>query len=336
MKVAIYSTHPFEKSYIIAANDTSTPVRQERHELQFIATYLRKDTASLSLGFEAISMFVNDDGTAPVLESLKANGVKFIVLRSAGHNHIDLVAAKKLGLQVAYVPEYSPYSVAEHTVALILALNRKLIRAHSRIMDMNFSLDGLTGFDLHGKTVGIIGTGNIGKVVARIMNGFGCKLLAFDVAPDKKLTEEFNLEFTDMDTLFRNSDIITLHTPLTASTRYLINKQRIEQMKEGVMLINTSRGALIDTKEVIQALKKSKIGYLGLDVYEEEKGLFFEDHSDNILQDDVIARLMTFKNVLITSHQAFLTHEALQDISRTTIHSLDCWAKGTKSEFELF
>lgn len=203
-------------------------------------------------------------------------------------------------------------------------------------MDMNFSLDGLTGFDLHGKTVGIIGTGKIGRVVVRIMYGFGCKLLACDVAPDKKLAEEFNLEFTDMDTLCQNSDIITLHTPLTASTQYLINKQRIEQMKDGVMLINTSRGALIDTKAVIQALKKSKIGYLGLDVYEEEKGLFFEDHSDNILQDDVIARLMTFKNVLITSHQAFLTNEALQDISKTTIHSLDCWAKGIKNEFELF
>ncbi len=336
MKVAIYSTHPFEKNYIIAANDAFTPIRQEKHELQFIATYLRIDTVSVSLGCEAVSLFVNDDGTAPVLESLKANGVKFIVLRSAGHNHVDLVAAKKLGLQVAYVPEYSPYSVAEHTVALMLALNRKLIHAHNRIMDLNFSLNGLTGFDLNGKTVGIIGTGKIGRVVARIMNGFGCKLLAVDAAPDKKLAEDFNLEFTDMETLCKNSDIITLHAPLVANTRYLINKQRIEQMKEGVMLINTSRGGLVDTKEVIQALKKGKIGYLGLDVYEEEKGLFFEDHSDTILQDDVIARLMTFKNVLITSHQAFLTHEALQNISKTTIHSLDCWAKGIKSEFELF
>lgn len=329
MNVAIYSTHKFEKDYLEKANNG-------KHSFKYIASALSSETAHLAEGCEAVSIFVNDDASAPVLQLLNKIGVLFLALRSAGFNHADIEEAKKLNIKVARVAEYSPYSVAEHSVALMLALNRKLIRAHNRVMEQNFSLDGLVGFDMNGKTVGIIGTGKIGSVVARIMNGFGSKLLAFDVAPNKKLTEDFNLEFTDMDTLCKKSDIITLHIPLVASTHYLINKQRIEQMKEGVMLINTSRGGLVDTKAVIQALKKGKIGHLGLDVYEEEKGLFFEDHSDSILQDDVIARLMTFKNVLITSHQGFLTHEALQNISKTTIHSLDCWAKGIKSEFELF
>ncbi|MBT1686444.1 2-hydroxyacid dehydrogenase [Dawidia soli] len=328
MKVAVYSFNNFEKRYLEEAN-------KSKHVLQLIPVNLRKDTLGMCAGAEGISLFVNDDASAPVLEALKAAGVKFIALRSAGYNHVDLAAAKKLGLKVAHVPEYSPYAVAEHTIALILALNRKLIRAHNRIMDLNFSLDGLTGFDLYGKTVGIIGMGKIGRVVARIMKGFGCKLLAFDIATDKQLSETLDLEFTDLDSLCRRSDIITLHTPLVESTRYLIRKERIEKMKDGVMLINTSRGGLVNTRDVIDALKKGKIGYLGLDVYEEEKGLFFEDHSEDILQDDTIARLLTFKNVLITSHQAFLTHEALQKISETTIHNLDCWQNGIKSEFEL-
>lgn len=328
MKVAVYSAHNFERDYLTNANNG-------KHILQLVPANLRIDTTSICAGYDAVSIFVNDDGSAPVLKLLKAGGVKFIALRSAGYNHVDIGAAKSLGLKVAHVPEYSPYAVAEHTVALMLALNRKLIRAHNRVMDLNFSLDGLTGFDLYGKTVGIIGMGKIGKVVAQIMKGFGCKLLAFDIAPDKKLEEDLSIEFTEIDVLCRRSDIITLHTPLVESTRYLINKERLHQMKDGVMLINTSRGGLVDTKEVIDALKTGKIGYLGLDVYEEEKGLFFEDHSENILQDDVIARLMTFKNVLITSHQAFLTHEALENISETTIHNLDCWEKGGKSENEL-
>lgn len=335
MKVALYSAHNFEIDYLIRANRAGMPPETQRHALQLINTYLRHDTVAMCAGYDAVSLFVNDDGSAAVLSQLKANGVKFLALRSAGYNHVDLAAAKELGLKVANVPEYSPHAVAEHTVALMLALNRKLIRAHNRVMDLNFSLDGLTGFDLHGKTVGIIGVGKIGSVVARIMHGFGCRLLAYDVASDKKLAEELKLEFTDIDTLCNCSDIITLHTPLVQSTRYLINRERLEKMKNGVMLINTSRGGLVDTKAVIKALKKGKIGYLGLDVYEEEKNLFFEDHSQDILQDDVIARLMTFKNVLITSHQAFLTHEALQKIAETTIYNLDCWEKGIPSEFEI-
>lgn len=328
MKVAVYSAHNFEKDYLTNANNG-------KHVLQLVPASLRIDTIPICAGYDAVSLFVNDDGSAPVLNSLKASGVRFIALRSAGFNHLDVGVAKSLGMKVARVPEYSPYAVAEHTVALMLALNRKLIRAHNRVMDLNFSLDGLTGFDLYGKTVGIIGMGKIGKVVAQIMKGFGCELLAFDIAPDKKLEERLAIEFTEIEVLCRRSDIITLHTPLVESTRYLINKERLHQMKDGVMLINTSRGGLVDTKEVIDALKTGKIGYLGLDVYEEEKGLFFEDHSENILQDDVIARLMTFKNVLITSHQAFLTHEALQNISETTIYNLDCWERGLPTDNEL-
>ena len=328
MRVSVYSFNNFERQHLIDAN-------KDKFSLELFPTYLNRETAKMCVGSDAVSLFVNDDASAPVLEILKANGIKFLALRSAGYNHVDLVVAKRLGLKVAHVPEYSPYAVAEHTVALILALNRKLIRAHNRVMDLNFSLEGLTGFDLYGKTVGIVGLGKIGRVVARIMNGFGCKLLAYDIAPNRDLWKDLNIEFRDIDELCQCSDIITLHAPLVESTQYIINQERLEQMKDGVMLINTSRGGLVNTREVIKALKRGKIGYLGLDVYEEEKGLFFEDHSENILQDDLIARLMTFKNVLITSHQGFLTHEALKRISETTIHTLDCWETGRKSEFEL-
>jgi D-lactate dehydrogenase len=318
MKIIIYSAHGFEKDHILRANNN-------RHELKFISPYLGIETAALSKGFDTASLFVNDDGSAPVLEILKSNGIKYIALRTAGYNHVDLVAAKKLGLKVANVPEYSPYSVAEHTLALILVLNRKLIRAHNRVMDLNFSLDGLTGFDLHGKTVGIIGVGKIGATVAKILHGFGCRLLGYDLSVNTQLQENLALAYVDLDTLCSNSDIITLHAPLNTHTHYIINKKQIEKMKDGVMLINTSRGGLVNTKEVVRALKSGKIGYLGMDVYEEEKGLFFEDHSENILQDDVIARLMTFRNVLITCHQAFLTNEALDGIAGTTIKNINEW-----------
>jgi D-lactate dehydrogenase len=250
-------------------------------------------------------------------------GIMFVVLRSAGFNHVDLKVAKETGMRVARVPEYSPYAVAEHTVALMLAMNRKLVKAHNRIREGNFSLDGLTGFDMHGKTVGIIGFGKIGQVVASIVKGFGCTVIAHD--PDPKLNSDNHLgvQFMDIDSLCRASDIITLHAPLTEQTKYLIDRNRIKIMKKGVMLVNTSRGGLINTKDAIDGLKSSQIGYMGLDVYEEEKGLFFEDHSSEILQDDVISRLMTFQNVLITSHQAFLTDTALQNIADVTISNLD-------------
>ncbi len=329
MKIAVFSAHKFELEALQAAN-------ADKHELKLLVdTYLNIDTTPLAQDCEGVSIFTNDDASAPVLEKLKERGVKYLALRSAGFNHVDLEKAKELDIKVARVPEYSPYAVAEHTVALMLALNRKLIKANNRVRDLNFSLNGLTGFDMNGKTVGIIGLGKIGNLVAKILHGFGCKLVAFDIKPNPELTEKYGLEFIDIDELCAQSDIITLHAPLNDHTHYIINRERIEKMKPGVMLINTSRGGLVDTKELVEGLKTGRIGYLGLDVYEEEKGLFFEDHSNEILQDDVIARLISFPNVLITSHQAFLTDTALENIAETTIYNLDCWAKGKKSENEL-
>lgn len=328
MKVAVFSTHLFEKTILQQASNG-------KHELVLIPAPLSVASVMLAQGCEAVSIFVNDDASEAVLQKLNELGIRYIVLRSAGYNNVDIATADKLGIKVARVPEYSPYAVAEHTVALMLALNRKLIKAHNRVHDSNFTLDGLTGFDMHGKTAGIIGLGKIGRVVAKILTGFGCHLLATDPYPNPKLEKELNLSFVDIDTLCLRSDIITLHTPLTEETKYIINKKRIDQMKKGVMLINTSRGALINTRDVIEGLKSCKIGYLGLDVYEEEKGLFFEDHSTEILQDDVIARLMTFPNVLITSHQAFLTDTALQNIADTTIDNLSVFAAGKSSPNEV-
>ena len=327
MKVAIYSTRKFETQYLRQA--------LEQHELQMLETHLSVETAALAQGCEAVCIFVNDDASAPVLRKLKDAGVKYLSLRSAGFNHVNIKEASQLGFRVARVPEYSPAAIAEHSVALMLALNRKIIRAHNRIRDLNFSLEGLTGFDMSGKIVGVIGTGKIGRVVARILHGFNCKILAYDPFQNEELQTRYGAEYADLDTLFRQADIVTLHLPLTNESRYLINKDSIAQMKHGVMLINTSRGGLVDTKAVIDGLKTGKIGFFGIDVYEEEEGLFFEDHSEHILQDDVIARLMTFQNVLITSHQAFLTHEALTQIAETTQYNIDCWQKGGTSANEL-
>jgi len=318
MKTVIYSTHKFEKDILIASNNG-------KHELKFVDISLSPDSTYVAAGAEAVSIFVNDDGSDKVLEALHSAGVKFLVLRSAGFNHVNLVKAKELGTRVARVPAYSPYAVAEHAVALMLALNRKLIRANSRVHEGNFSLDGLTGFDMNGKTIGIIGTGQIGSVVAKIMHGFGCRILAIDQFENSELKNRLEVVYTDHETLYRESDIVTLHVPLSPATKYLINRESIDKLKTGVMLINTSRGGLVNTKDVIAGLKKGKIGYLGLDVYEEEGGLFFEDHSEDILQDDVISRLLTFKNVLITSHQAFLTETALRNISDTTIQNMHCF-----------
>ncbi len=270
-----------------------------------------------------------------MLQILSKIGVKFLVLRSAGYNHVDLAEAKKLNIKVARVPEYSPYAVAEHTVALMLALNRKLIRAHNRVMEQNFSLDGLVGFDMNGKTVGIIGTGKIGSVAAKILHGFGCKILAYDQVESEELKQKYNVTYTDYETLLKQSDIITLQIPLTEKTKFIINKHSIEIMKTGVMLINTSRGKLVNTKDVIEELKSGHIGSFGIDVYEEEEGLFFEDHSEDILQDDTIARLMSFRNVLITSHQAFLTDTALKNIAKTTVNNLDCFGKSDDNKNEI-
>ncbi len=328
MKTLIYDIHKFERALLEEA-------LRKNHEVDFVELKLNEQTVDLAKNYEAIVVFIHDTVSAKILERLKNNGTHYILTRSAGFNHIDLDAAKRLGLKVANVPHYSPYAVAEHTVALILALNRKIIRAHQRVMDLNFSLNGLVGFDLHGKSVGIIGLGKIGKAVANILSGFGCKILVYDLKADESFNKTYNIHFSSLDEIYKRADIITLHLPLNTQTRYLISQESLGKMKKGVMLINTSRGGLINTKDVITALKKGQIGYFGLDVYEEENDLFFEDHSEDILQDDKIARLMTFPNVLITSHQAFLTQEALENIVKTTAENLDCFEKNIKCENEL-
>jgi D-lactate dehydrogenase len=328
MKTAFFSAHKFENDSILIAN-------KNKHELVFIEETLSEKTISLAKGCKAICIFVNDKTDAIILKKLHEIGIKYIALRSAGFNHLDLIEAKKLGFKLARVPEYSPFSVAEHTMALILAMNRKLVHAHKRINELNFSLDGLVGFDMNGKTVGIVGTGKIGQQMAKILNGFGLKIIAFDVIENDDIKSNYNVLYVDLKTLLSESDIISLHVPLLKKTKHLINKKNIDLMKKGVMLINTSRGGLVNTVDVIEGIKSEKIGYFGMDVYEDEGGLFFEDHSQTILQDDVFARLMSFQNVLITSHQAFLTETSLKNIAETTIYNLDCFEKGNLSGNEL-
>lgn len=328
MKITIFDTHKFEKPFL--------EKHLHHHQVSFVDVKLNLSTVALAKDSEAVVVFIHDTVSQPVLEALKQTGIKFLITRSAGFNHIDLETAKRLEIRVANVPNYSPYAVAEHAMALILALNRKIIRSHHRIMDLNFSLNGLVGFDLHGKTGGVMGLGKIGKVMAKILNGFGCRGLGYDINPNIILEKESLITFTTLDDIYKQSDIITLHIPLNSETRYLIKKETLEKMKNGVMLINTSRGGLIHTTDVTQAIKSQKIGYFGLDVYEEENDLFFEDHSDDILQDDTIARLMTFPNVLITSHQGFLTTEALEKIAMTTSQNLDCFENNKTCGNELF
>jgi len=271
---------------------------------------------------------VNDRVDRPCLEALKKLGIKHIALRCAGFNSVDLTAAKELGFSVTRVPAYSPYAVAEHAVALLLALNRKIARANNRVHDLNFSLNGLVGFDLHGKTAGIFGTGKIGRIAAQILRGFGMRVLAFDPFQSKDWAKEHGVEYTEPKALARESDVISLHTPLTPETHHIVNGRTLELMKPGAVLINVSRGALIETKALIEALKSGHLGGVALDVYEEEEGVFFEDLSGQILHDDELARLLTFPNVLITAHQAFLTQEALAEIARVTAANLAAFAKG--------
>jgi len=328
MKIAIFNVHNWEKEYLESANNG-------RHTLKILDTYLTLNTVDLAKDCEAICIFTEDNASAPILDRLHELGVKYVALRSAGFNNIDVPHAQKLGIRMARVPEYSPYAIAEFTVGVMLALNRKLVRTHYRIMEMNFSLNGLVGFDMNGKTVGIIGTGKIGRVVAKILHGFGCKLLLYDIFEDKSLAEKYDAAYTDLDSLCKQSDIITLHAPLNAETHHLIDEARIADMKKGVMLINAGRGGLVKTQDVINGLKSGQIGYFGMDVYEEEKGLYFEDHSEDILQDDSMARLMTLRNVLISSHQAFLTDTALQNIAQITFDNIDCMIKGNACKNEI-
>ncbi|MBX3467458.1 MAG: 2-hydroxyacid dehydrogenase [Planctomycetes bacterium] len=312
MRVAVFSTKGYDREFLTAAN------APHGHELTFFEPRLGLLTAPLAHGHDAVCAFVNDTLDAPVLEALAAGGTRLIALRSAGFNHVDLVAADRLGLVVARVPAYSPNAVAEHTVALILALDRKLHRAHARVREGNFSLEGLLGFDLCEQTAGVVGTGQIGRVVARILLGFGCRVLCYDPTPDPAV-EAMGAAYVALDDLLSQAGIVTLHCPLTPRTRHLIDARAVSLMRDGVMLINTSRGGLVDTRAVIAGLKSGKIGHLGLDVYEEEEALFFEDLSAGGIQDDVFARLLTFPNVIVTGHQAFFTREALARIAETTL-----------------
>lgn len=324
MRVAIFDTHSFEKPFFERAN------RSSEHELHFLDVRLNEQTATLACGAECVCVFVNDQLNSQVLTILKKAGVKLVALRSAGFNNVDLKEAAVLDLKVVRVPEYSPYAVAEHATALILALNRKITKSYSRVREGNFSLNNLVGFDLHGKTVGIIGTGRIGSVMAKIMAGFGCDVLLYDTNPDYQLVKSLPCRYVTLDELLKSSRIISLHVPLTPETKHMIDARAIELMRKDVMLINTGRGALIDTKALIQALKSGKIGHAGLDVYEEEEGVFFEDLSNQVLQDDILARLLTFPNVILTSHQAFLTEEALRNIAKTTLMNISEFEQGNK------
>lgn len=322
MNVAFFDTHRFDREAFERANT------EYGFALTFLDPRLSRDTAVLAAGFEAVCSFVNDRLDEHALALLRDHGVRLVALRSAGFNHVDVEAASRLGLTVVRVPEYSPYAVAEHAVALLLTLNRRIHRAYNRVREANFSLDGLVGFDLHGKTVGVIGTGRIGAAMLRIMHGFGCRLLAHDVAENKALTTELPLRYVALPILLAEADIVSLHVPLTPQTRHLLDASALGMMKPGVVLINTSRGALIDTQALVSALKSGHIGAAGLDVYEEEEGVFFKDLSNQVLQDDVLARLLTFPNTLITSHQGFLTHEALANIARTTLENIRAFERG--------
>ena len=321
MKVAVFDTHKFDRQAFDQANE------KFGHELVFYDARLGPDTAKLASGFSVVCGFVNDHFDAETLGLLKKTGTRLIALRSAGFNHVNMPEAVKLGIRVVRVPAYSPHAVAEHAVALVMALNRHICRASLRVREMNFSLEGLVGFDLYQKTVGVVGTGKIGAVFAQIMRGFGCKVLAFDLVENGEL-QRAGVEYVSLDELYRRSDVISLHLPLTETSQHLIDGKALEKMKTGVMLINTGRGALVDTKALVNSLKSGKVGSAGLDVYEEEENIFFQDLSEQVLQDDVLARLLTFPNVLVTSHQAFLTREALVNIASTTLQNISDFDSG--------
>ena len=329
MKLAVFSTHAFERKSL------EDQAQKAGHQLTFLKTRLVPETVNLAKGFDAVCLFVNDEASQPIIEVLASFQIQGIAMRAAGYNNVDLEAVKNHGLKLARVPAYSPHAVAEHTVALILCLNRKIHHAYNRTRDQNFELSGLSGFDMYGKTVGLIGFGKIGQCTARILKGFGCHVLVSDPYASKEIAAEIDAEITDIDTLTVQADIISLHVPLMPETRHIINAKRVQQMKDGVMLINTSRGALVDTSAALEGIKTGKIGYLGIDVYEREQELFFEDHFGKIMQDDVFARLMSFPNVLVTGHQAFLTTTALDNIAETTMQNVTAWENGTLAPGEI-
>ena len=328
MKIIIYSRKDFERNYLLKANRLN-------HELTCVDDALNLKTAALAKDHDAAVVFTGDDVSTTVIDKLHEAGVKYIAIRAVGYDNIDIKRANELGIKVANVPEYSPYAIAEHAVALMLALSRKLILANIQVHHHNFTVGNIVGFDLHKKTVGIIGTGRIGGVTAGILHGFGCRLLGYDIKENKDLSKKYGLQYVHLKTLCRESEIISIHTPLNTATKYLINKELIEEMKQGVMLINTARGAIMNTQHVIEALESGKLGYLGTDVYENEKGIFFYDYSKNRTQDKMLKKLLSFPNVIVTPHQAFATKEALSNIADTTFYNLDCWSQYKHTENEL-
>jgi D-lactate dehydrogenase len=322
IRVAFFDTHRFEREAVERAAAEAGAADDSGVTFHFLEVRLSAATASLAAGCEAVCVFVNDRLDAETLGLLSSAGVRMVALRCAGFNNVDLTTARRLGLRVARVPAYSPYAIAEHAVALILALNRKLVRASNRVREGNFSLEGLVGFDLHGKTVGVVGTGKIGAAFARIMRGFGCVLLGTDPTPDPTLTKETGMEYCMLSELLRRSDIVSLHLPLNDATRHVLDAAAIANMRTGAMLINTGRGALVDTLALMEGLKSGQLGAVGLDVYEEEEGVFFENHSEEVLGDEKLAWLLMCPNVLVTAHQAFLTREALDGLASTTLLNL--------------
>lgn len=322
MKITFFSAQPYDKIFFNQQNE------QFGFELEYFETHLGPHIVEAISHTDAVCVFVNDKVNAEVMQVLATKGVKIIALRCAGFNNVDVEAAKQHGIKVCRVPAYSPQAVAEHAVAMMLTLNRKTHKAYNRVREQNFALNGLLGFDVYGKTIGVIGTGNIGKAFCKIMLGFGCRVLAFDLLVNKEL-ETIGVEYKPLIELFEAADIVSLHCPLNEQTKHLINLQTIAMMKKGVMLINTSRGGLVNTKDVVAALKNGTIGYLGIDVYEQEDKLFFKDLSGSIIEDDTIQRLMSFPNVLITAHQAFFTNEALTQIASTTLNNVqELYTKG--------
>lgn len=323
-RIAFFGTKKYDQETFCAVNDSLDASGNKRFgfELKYYKAHPTMDNVLLVQGATVVCVFVNDPLTADIIAEMGRLGVKLIALRCAGFNNVDLAAAQQAGIRVVRVPAYSPHAIAEFTLGLILAVNRHIPRAVARTRDGNFSLQGLMGFDLYGKTIGIVGTGKIAKVLIELLQGFGMRLLGYDPYPDKAFAEQNGLEYVSFDTLLREADIISLHCPLTAENHYMINASAIDKMKPGVMIVNTGRGGLIDTEALIQGLKSRKIGSAALDVYEEEGGYFYEDISDNIIEDDTLARLLSFNNVLLTSHQAFFTREALTNIATTTLQNV--------------
>jgi len=322
MNIAMFSTKPYDQTYFEKYN------KNPNYKISFFETSLNKDTANLAMGFDIVCIFVNDEIDKETIKILAKNKIRLIAMRCAGYNNVDLESAKNHHIKVVRVPAYSPESVAEHSVALILTLNRKTHKAYNRIREGNFSLKNLIGFNLYRKTVGIIGTGKIGAALCRILIGFGCEVVAFDIVKYKKLIN-LGVKYLPLKEVFERSDILSLHCPLTPETKHIVNKESLSLMKKGVMIINTSRGALINTADVIESLSSHRVGYLGIDVYEQEENLFYEDLSESIIQDDLILRLNSFPNVLITSHQAYFTKEAMKEITLTTLENFAAFEKNS-------